>query len=324
MVSTFALNVRQRVSDWVFRARVPEPAPVVLVQRRIFILPSRTGYFFGVVLFLLLLTSVNYSLSLGFLLTFLLAGMGGMSILHTFRNIARLSIAPGRAEPIFAGETAHFALVAKNTGVPRFAVGMKRANVKGAEPIFGDIAQDTTTTFAIPMSSHARGRLNVGRIEIFTEYPVGIFHAWAYVDFGMSCVVYPKPDPAAGPLPIDANRAGPGAVPIAGDDEFQSLRSYKPGDTPRQIAWKALAREQGLLVKEFGALASSDLWLDYESLPSLSVEDRLSRLTWWVLEAERLQRSYGLKLPGKVIAPAQGVTHRTACLTALALYGQDH
>ena len=91
-------GLRQRISDWIFRARMPEDPPVVLVQRRIFILPTRQGYLFAFILLLLLVASINYQLSLGFLLTFLLASMAGTAMLHTFRNLSRLSIAPGRTE----------------------------------------------------------------------------------------------------------------------------------------------------------------------------------------------------------------------------------
>ncbi len=323
MISVLTFNLRQRISDWIFRAQVPEIPPVTLVQRRIFILPSRTGYFFAFVLLLLLLTAINYSLSLGFLLTFLLAGVGSTSMLHTFRNLARLAISPGKVEPIFAGETAHFAVVAQNPAMSRFAVGMKRAKLHDAEPAFGDVIEATSTTFHLPVMSERRGRLSVGRIEIFSEYPVGLFHAWSYVDFGATCLVYPKPDPGAGPLPLNASASGEGNVPIAGDEEFQSLRAYKPGDTPRQIAWKALARERGLLVKEFGSMASSDLWLDFDAFHGLSTEERLSRLTWWVLEAEKLQLPYGLKLPGKSMPPSLGANHRSLCLESLALFGEQ-
>jgi uncharacterized protein (DUF58 family) len=89
----------------------------------------------------------------------------------------------------------------------------------------------------------------------------------------------------------------------------------------RQIAWKALAREQGLLVKEFGTTTSADLWLDYAALGGFGVEQRLARLTWWVLEAERALVPYGLKLPGVTIQPSTGRQHRDECLERLALYG---
>jgi uncharacterized protein (DUF58 family) len=300
---------------------VPETPPVVLTQRRIFIIPSRTGYFFAVVLLLLLIASINYALSLGFLLTFLLASMGGMSMLHTFRNLARLSISPGRAEPVFAEEVAHFHLVMHNPGVARFAVGIKQARPREAEASFGDVAPAGSTNLSLGVVAEQRGRMACGRVEIFSEYPVGLFHAWSYVDFGMTCLVYPKPDPGAGALPIAASDHGEGNIPVAGDEEFQSLRAYRAGDTLRQIAWKALAREQGLLVKEFGTTTSADLWLDYAALAGFGVEQRLSRLTWWVLEAERGLVPYGLRLPNITVAPAMGRQHRDQCLEALALFG---
>ena len=317
-------NFRQRISDWIFRARFPEQPPVVLTQRRIFILPTRTGYFFAFVLVLLLIASINYSLSLGYLLTFLLVGMGSVSMLHTFRNLARLSISPGKVDPVFAGDTAHFALVFANPGLPRFSVGARRthrASTENVQPVFADVGESGSTTLHLPMLAEHRGRLPCDRVEVFTEYPTGLFHAWSYVDFGTRCLVYPRPDPGAGALPLDARAAGQGNMPIRGDEEFQSLRAYKPGDTPRQIAWKALARGQGLLVKEFGATASADLWLDFEMLQGMPVEVRLARLTWWVIEAERAQVPYGLKLPTRSLRPLTGPRHRDACLEALALYG---
>ena len=98
------------------------------------------------------------------------------------------------------------------------------------------------------------------------------------------------------------------------------LRVYRPGDAPKLIAWKALAREQGLLTKEFSATASSELWLDWDDARAADVEARLSVLTHWVLQAERFGQGYGLRIPGTVIAPARGEAHRTRCLEALALF----
>ena len=321
MFASLSFNFRQRISDWIFRARFPENPPVVLIQRRIFILPSRTGYFFAFVLVLLLIASINYSLSLGYLLTFLLASMGGIAMFHTFRNLVQLTVSPGKVEPVFAGETAYFSIVLANQAMPRYAVGIKRAQIRDAEPEFSDAGEQTSTVFQIPMRAAKRGYLKCGRLEIFTEYPVGLFHAWSYVDFGMTCLVYPKPDPGAGALPLDMRGSGEGNVPVRGDEEFQSLRAYRAGDTPRQIAWKALARGQGLLVKEFGSTASADLWLDYESLQGLSMEERLGHLTWWVIEAERVHMPYGLKLGDCRIHPMLGPKHRDECLQALALFG---
>ena len=310
-------NLRQSISDWIFRASVPETAPVTLVQRRIFILPTRQGYFFATVVLLLLVFSINYALSLGFMLTFLLGSMAGVAMLHTWRNLAHLRLRPGRCDPVFAGETAHFSVTVETPAQTRFAIGVRR---KGDEAVYADVGAGETAAISLPLVARHRGLLRCGRLEVFTRYPVGLFHAWSYVDFDLAVVVYPKPDPGAGTPPAQSRSASEEGIPIAGDDEFNMLRGYRPGDPPKLIAWKALAREQGLLTKEFSAMASSELWLDWDEAHAADAESRLSMLCHWVLQAERFGQSYGLRLPGTAIRPSRGEQHRTRCLEALALF----
>ena len=310
-------DLRQSISDWIFRASVPESSPVTLVQRRIFILPTRQGYTFALTVAVLLMASINYALSLGFVLTFLLVSMAGVAMLHTWRNLAHLKLRPGRCDPVFAGEIAHFGITVETPAQTRFAIAVRR---KGEEPIYADVGVAETAAIALPAVTPRRGRIRCGRLEIFTRYPVGLFHAWSYVDFNLNVIVYPRPDPLAGTPPALSRSASEEGIPIPGDEEFNMLRPYHPGDSPKLIAWKALAREQGLLTKEFSATASSELWLDWEEAHAQNVEARLSVLCHWVLQAERYGQSYGLRIPGNVVAPARGELHRARCLEALALF----
>jgi uncharacterized protein (DUF58 family) len=165
-----------------------------------------------------------------------------------------------------------------------------------------------------------RGLLKCGRLEVFTRYPVGLFHAWSYVDFDLAVVVYPRPDTAAGAPPTQSRGAAEEGIPMPGDEEFNMLRAYRAGDPPKLIAWKALAREQGLLTKEFSAMASSELWLDWDDARAADPELRLSMLCQWVLQAERYGQAYGLRLPGVNVPPSRGELHRGRCLEALALF----
>jgi len=310
-------NLRQSIADWIFRASVPEAPPVTLVQRRIFILPTRQGYVFAITVAVLLLSSINYALSLGFVLTFLLASMAGVAMLHTWRNLAHLKLRPGRCDPVFAGETAHFAVSVETPSQTRFSVAMRR---RGDEPVFADIMAAETASLVMSVTAVRRGVLSCGRLEVFTRYPVGLFHAWSYVDFGLSVLVYPRPDPMAGTPPAQSRSASEEGIPIPGDEEFNMLRAYRAGDSAKQIAWKALAREQGLLTKEFSATASSELCLDWEDVHAGDVEARLSVLAHWVLQADGFGQSFGLRLPGKSIPPSRGEAHRTRCLEMLALF----
>jgi uncharacterized protein (DUF58 family) len=240
-------------------------------------------------------------------------------MLHTWRNLAHLKLRPGRCDPVFAGETAHFGITIETPAQTRFAIAVRR---RGEEPVFSDIEPHETAPIALPLATPRRGLVRCGRLEVYTRYPVGFFHAWSYVEFNLAVIVYPKPDPFAGTPPAQSRSDSEEGIPIAGDEEFNMLRSYRPGDAPKLIAWKALAREQGLLTKEFSATASSELWLDWEEAYAPGVEQRLSVLAHWVIQAERFGQSYGLRIPGVKIAPARGEAHRTRCLEALALFQQ--
>ena len=227
-------NVRQSISDWIFRAAVPEAPPVTLVQRRIFILPTRMGYVFGGTVLVLLLSSVNYALSLGFVLTFLLMSMAGVAMLHTWRNLAHLRLRPGRCDPVFAGEVAHFGVTVETPSLTRFAIALRQ---RDGDPVYADIGAREPAMIAIPTQTSSRGLLRCGRLEVFTRYPVGLFHAWSYVDFDLKVIVYPRPDPGAGPPPRSGGNDVEEGIPVAGDDEFNMLRPYRAGDAPKLIAW---------------------------------------------------------------------------------------
>ena len=311
--------LRSHTERWLFRLRGTEPGTIVLVQRRIFILPSRHGLTYMVALLVMLTASVNYNLSLGFVLTFLLAALGVNSILHTFRNLARLEISPGRAQPVFAGGIAHFTLVLKNPGaLDRFSIGITHNR---NDAVYVDVPAQQAVNAVVAVPALRRGLLAPGRLTIFTYYPLGLCYAWSYVQPDMRCVVYPRPETTQVPLPLSEAHTGTGIERGSGQEDFSGLRFYRPGDSPRHIAWKTTARGQGLLTKEFSGRPDAELWLEWHMLPpTLDVEARLSRLARWVINAHAAGLSFGLRLPGFVLALAPGDAQRDRCLEALALF----
>ena len=309
--------LRQIFRNWAFR-RTVETGTVVLNQRRIYILPTRQGLGFAAVLLLMLLGDINYNLSLGYVLTFLLATAGGMSMLHAFRNMAHLEIHAGHITPVFAGEQAQFVFHFNNPGsLPRYQLHLQ--DDAGHRSVF-DLAPQQSSPILLSIPSLKRGWLDSGRLSLYTEYPLGLFHAWSYIHFDVRGLVYPMPAEQQ-PLPIAAAQSGKGKVMGAGDEDFSGLRNYVAGDALPRIAWKALAREQGLQVKQFASPQGQEMWLDWALLPQLAAERKLELLTRWILDADALGLPYGLRLPGLEFAPQHGPTHRAECLRALALYG---
>ena len=315
------MKLRERFAHWLFRLGRDEALPVILTQRRIFIVPTGGGVLYAIVLVVMLLGAINYSLSLGHALVFLLAGLGLVGMVHTFRNLLGLRLQPGRAEPVFCGETAHFTIHIDNPRhLPRCALEL---SIAGNVSAVLDIPPSEQAVVAVPYVTTRRGRIDPGRITLASRYPLGLFRAWSYPHPPLSCVVYPKPVETPLPSAAPARQSG-GVRGISGQEDFSGLRQHQPNDSPRHIAWKAVARDidqRPLLVKQFDGGAVEELWLDWSLTPPVAEgEMRISLLAGWIVRAERERRRYGLRLPGRSIAPDSGATHRNTWLEALALY----
>jgi uncharacterized protein (DUF58 family) len=313
------LERRPRLANWLYGFTPPERGVVVLVHRRVYIVPAQLGWLFLLTLAILLIGSINYALSLGFALTFLLAGMGLAGMVHTARNLARMAVSVGRAEPVFAGEAAQFRVyLDARAAFDRPAILAR--HVKSRSQMVVDVPAAALAEVVLAVPAAHRGWLPLGRVMLETRFPLGIFRAWSYVEPDARCLVYPKPERSALPRPSAESARGALRSPTPGNDDYSGMRAYQLSDSPRHVAWKAVARSENMLTKQFTGEAAAELWLDWARLPQFDVEQRLSRLAGWVLEAERSGMQYGLRLPGVDIAPGRGEAQRAACLLALAVY----
>lgn len=311
-------RLRQGFDAWMQRRIGLQGTRIAVERRRLFILPTRLGYTFAGTLLLLLVGSLNYGASLGFALSFLLAGCGTLGMLHTYRNLENVVFAFAPPAPVFAGETAWFPFEAEAPECTRWALEVSTGDqirtidsAAPSRPHHGGIA----------LPARRRGRLELPRLTVTTRWPLLLFRVWTYLRPAVSTLVYPAPVDHGYRRPWRVDGGSGPAAPNR-DEEFAGLREYRPGDPPRRIAWKALARTDELRVKAFEAVAADDTWLDWDSLEGLAPEARLEQLCLWVLEADAGARPYGLLLPGARIAPGHGPEHRRRCLEALALSGQ--
>jgi uncharacterized protein (DUF58 family) len=318
-------TVWQRLST---RRQVP-PAigPVILTQNRVYILPTSGGLIFGATLVVMLLGCVNYNLGLGYVLTFLLAGVAVVALLHTFRNLAHLRVLPGRAQPVFAGDTAVFPVLLDNPSrQARYAVAVSVADdliARGLEATHAawvDIAPGQQATALLRLHAAHRGRLALPRLRVASVFPLGLFRAWAYVHLDAHCIVYPRPEGGEVPLPPPRSGKDDGLQSAHGTDDFAGLRNYHAGDSLRHIAWKAVARNQPLMTKQFDGLSAGQVRLSWNDTPAhLRPEARIARMARWVVDASRAGVPFAMELPGAGFASARGAAHEARCLTALAL-----
>ena len=313
-------QLRPRWNRWLSR-RIPPAASVRLNQRRIFIIPSRVGAAFMLALLLMLLAAINYQNSLAYGLTFLLASVFVVAILHTYRNLAGLILKAGSSPAVFVGEPAGFRVRLESSQRPHQAVSL---GWPVAEMQVQDVPAQGVSECQLNLPAIQRGWLRPGRLRVESRFPLGILVAWSWVDLEQQVLVYPRPLP--GDLPLSAGSSDDqdeqGSRPHGqGVDDYQGLKAYQPGDSKRRLHWKAYSRGQGLLVKDFAAITGRDVQLDFEALAG-DAETRLSLLCHWVLQLSERQQPFALSLPGQLLSADSGELHRDACLRALALFGR--
>jgi uncharacterized protein (DUF58 family) len=313
-------RARQRFREWVNR-RIPPARSVTLDQKRIFIFPSRAGFFFFACLLLMLLTAINYENNMSFALTFLLATLFVVGVLHTYANLSGLTIHAVRAQPAFPGQQSEFELLIER-GKRRDHYGLHLAWPDSSEALVNIVGEDT-----VQVRLHApvgnRGWYNPGRLLLESTYPLGLLRCWTWIDLDLYALVYPQPL-ASPDLPGLASDQPDGtSIPVAGKDDFYGFRDYRAGDSLRQVHWKGLARGQALQSKQYAAYADRSVWLDWDMFAGLGTEQRLSHLCYWALAFDREQLEYGLRLPGCALEPGWGEQHREQVLRALALHGVD-
>jgi uncharacterized protein (DUF58 family) len=325
---------RRRWRTWI-DARAPRQDRLTLTQRTVYILPSKGGLGYALVVLILLLAAINEQLNLAYALAFLLGGVGLSAMWLTHANLRGLTLSLGSIASVHAGQSLSMPVVLDASALPRGRYGLTLRAVGEADEslpadVSGEVAQGRQSTVHVALAARQRGWLELPRLRIDTTYPLGLFRAWAYWRARQRVLIWPALDPHAPPLPdssVDGgSRAAAAAQPV---DVPDGLRPWRRGDTLRSVAWKKSATRlaSGLppVSREASSRPHQECWVEWEQAPGLPLEARLSRLASWVVMAEQraldLGQPYGLRMPNLTLGPAQGPQHLQQCLDTLATWG---
>jgi len=299
------------------RLRQPESLPIILHRRRIYVLPTRFGILLGLMLCVMLLGALNYNNNPALLLTSLMGGAAFLSLFQGFRNLDGISVIAIHAEPCFAGEKLHVKWQFSANRRTRFALCLDNSSLSQVIDLSGN-NENSGTTVTIELPTSHRGWQAMGRWQLWTDYPLGLFCAWSYLHPQQQLLVYPRLETTSHPLPYENRSTEQHFVPHSGN-EFRELRGYRPMDPLRSIAWKTSARHDALYVKELDRPQGQERVFDWNELTGLNYEQRISRLARWVCDAEKAQVRYALRLPDTYLPAGHGAAHYHTCLQTLAL-----
>ncbi len=321
MIAAASQALRDRLLQWAERRlpaltrwRAAEPLPIALHPRRIYVLPTGFGLMFGAMLVTMLLGALNFNNNAALMLTFLLAGAVVLSMGRGVRMIDGVRLVALRVEPVHAGSPATVELqFEESTGAPKRQLELSY----GARQAIFDLA-DGAARVAIVIPTERRGLQPIGRMTLACEYPFGLFRAWSVLHPDVRLLVYPRPEAKAPPLPRGGGATGSSKASPIGED-WHALREYRHGDPRRLVAWRASARAERLLVREFATPRENRVELTWAATEGLSHEQRIARLARWVIDASHAGATFALHLPGETLGPDRGPDHRHRCLRALAL-----
>ena len=297
----------------------PRAIPVTLGLRNIYILPTRYGMLYLVVLGAMFIGSINYNNNLGFLLTFLLGSLGLTAMMHTYSMLYGLKLEAATATPVFAGKPIQVSI--RVAGLDRQRTGI-RWHFSTGDGVEVDFKTGRPDRVMVPAAATHRGYVDPGWLRIASEYPLGLFRAWSRIDTGCQCLVYPRP--LAAPMVftgVEAQSENADGGQTRGVDDFQGLSAYQPGDPPRRIHWQAYSRGRGLHTKTFAGQAGIERMLDMARIAGSDPERKLSILCYHVLQAHHQNIRFALKLHSRAVPAGSGRLHRNRCLRLLALHG---
>ncbi len=170
-----------------------------------------------------------------------------------------------------------------------------------------------------------RGRTHIATAEICSPFPVNFFVRCTRLAIDHQVVVFPAPAPC--PVAGDgahAAESGLLSTAIKGyEGEMAKISDYSGGEPLKLIHWRLSARHEALKVKELTATAQEPVVLDVEAFAGRDIEGNLACAAFMVNRLIRTNHPVGLRLGGRLIAPAVSRPHRLRLLGELAVYDQD-
>lgn len=269
--------------------------------------------------FVMLFMAVGYGNNLIYIYVFALISVSMSSMYLTNKNVERVEIESLDVEIAYAQEDALVGVTLNNPSTQDSyqldIYFLEREKPNQSVVTESLIAAQQKMTVPIKWKSSERGYVDLPRLILLSRFPFGILRAWKTFSSSEKILVYPS-------------RTGMAQFPTSatsGNDQgnlglFRDHRPYQSTDSPRRVDWRATAKYQNLLVKNFERAEQSALHLDWLQTSSLGdFETRLSQMSLWISQAHSLGLFYSLKILGFQTEMSHGLSHFRKCMEKLAL-----
>lgn len=290
-------------------------------RRRLYILPTRIGWYFALILIALFAIAIKFNNQPAFMMLFLLTSAGLVAMLYTHNNVIGLKLSSKATAPAFVGQQVVFPIIISNPSKLE-----RRGLWLLCDSFQSDfrIDQNQQHHCDIKLSANERGYFTCPEIFLSSQFPVGLFFCWSKrFQPEQACLVYPQPI-SFHDLPPSRDGEGHHQTQHSSrsqGQDYSGMKPYQPGDRLRDLHWPSLAKSNKAVTIEYQDHSGDAITLAWQDLPNtLSGEEKLSQLCYWVLQAEQDGLRYQLKLPNQNTKFDRGDTHMHDCLKRLALW----
>ena len=289
---------------------------------------TREGKRFLLAAVLIAVAAINTGNNLIYLILSLMLSFIVISYLILKLNLAGLVLEIAVAGPVFAEQQVSVELLIQNNKqIPVFSVIV--AAPDSVEQVYcGEISGHGVFRGRMKMVFRKRGLYGYRDFIVQSGFPFILFRKSMSVNVSGQVLVYPKLLDIKEKIEVIEGRQEEGMVAVRGrGDEVYSLRAYQYGDDWRRIHWKASARQDGFLIREYTEYSSQQITI---LLDNLLPHDREHFETIVSLAASIAQhfieRGYSMQLiaAGKTIPFGGGNEHLLSILDALALIAEQH
>ncbi len=279
---------------------------------------NRSGSVFIGVTILLGVAAANTGNNLLYMVVSAMLSLMLVSGIFSLINIKGLELVLIPPKEVFANRPAVFRLLLRKKGFfPSFLIRVSYEGFSCMAPVVDNKGAECTLEIKVPK----RGRIEALKLEVSSDFPLGMFVRIREVNVYMDLIVFPEPIPVRLEAVLSGKDGGNRANIRSTSKGFEEIKNVKPydGEPIKLIHWKLSAKRGELLVKELSGEDRGEVVLSLDMV-SGSLEEKLSKLTYIVLELIKEGYAVGLELGDTKIPPRRGERHKRFLLSKLALY----
>ncbi len=288
--------------------------------KKVYIIPSKLGFKFVSINFLLLLISLSYANNMALIITFAMFTFLIIQMLDTHKTIQILDLEKATVGSDFEDNALDIRLFFKDETFTRvlqdinITIELQNHNKNSIRIRLKDQEKLGKKSACFTLPNLNRGEYKITSFIFHTNPKIKFFYVWKFERVNSRFFVYPKKLKDENSIKDHYNDK----ILNHGTD-FDRHLQYSKGMPSKRIDWKILARKDQVLLRNFTETQRDSVEVNFEDFHGTK-EERIQKITYTLDLLNNHQVKWTLVLPLMTIPAQAGADHFKKCLEALSVY----